>query len=137
MAFLFYFVFVFLCFFLTCVFLLLSGLPYFSPDLFATMSQNAYASSLKTLGGEFRTRGNSSAGGSGFAGNLEDGAESVTPAAWTNVVPEPVVTNEVVVPEYNQDASEDLERPRGKRLRTIRKKPPPPRLSECAYGGGG
>lgn len=62
--------------FMTCSFVFfISGLPFFNPSYELTMSRSAYASSLRGLGGVFKTKGLVSSGGSGSVGNQEGGGD--------------------------------------------------------------
>lgn len=87
------------------------------------MSRNAYASSLRSLGGSHRTKGPSvSAGGTGSGTHTEDGAESAAPGAEVGVVPDQVASEVAVA-----DPVETGDVPRVKRVRTQGTKPPRPK----------
>lgn len=87
------------------------------------MSRSAYASSLKNLGGAFRTKGTAnSAGGSESGANREDGAESAAPSINVDGIPDPPSLEDPII--HGSPDAED--RPRPKRMKNLGKKPPRP-----------
>lgn len=85
------------------------------------MSRNAYASSVKNLGGAYLTKGTNLGGGSGSVASREDGAESVAPAAVEATL-EPVAFAKALI----HDAPETGDRPQVKRIKTLGRKSPRP-----------
>lgn len=60
-------------------FFLFLGLPYYNPSFEKDMSSSAFASTLKILGGGFKTKNPGSTAGSGSGSQREDAAESSAP----------------------------------------------------------
>ena len=99
--------------------LLFSGLPYFNPGQELIMSRNAFAASLRTLGGAHKTRGSASVGGSGSNANVEE-AGSTGPRADQD--PGVEVTGARI--EVISDDPGRVEKRPSKRQRTVGHKPP-------------
>lgn len=70
-----------------CFFYVLSGLPYFNPGYELIMSRSAYASSLRILGGVYKTKSQASVGGSVSANQEGEGESAINPGV------EPVLEN--------------------------------------------
>lgn len=79
------------------------------------MSQSAYATSLRTLGGPYQTRGSASDGGSGSVANQEQEGESTINPVQENVQER---AEPVVIPEDPDSPS----RRASKRKKSLRKK---------------
>lgn len=102
------------------VFFLISGFPYFYPGHELIISINAYASSLKTLGGVFKTKSQASVGGSVSGHKEGEGESAINPRT------EPVLGN-LDAEVATTDIPDSPPRRVQKKNKTIGKKPPRPK----------